>query len=158
MTALLLALALAASCAPLRAEEEKPAQDPRLRKALAASLLFPGLGQLREKQVLKAALFASAEAACLALVALHAHRGQAAYHRYGEAGSVEAAVLWRRETERHDRRRNAAIAAAAGVWALNLADILRTVKKRYGRRPPLAFHPVADPENHAYGVGVSCRW
>lgn len=150
---MLLALALAASSLPLRAAEEKPD-----RQALAASLLFPGLGQLREKQILKAALFASAEAACLVLVALHAHRGQAAYRNYREAGSVEAAVLWRRETERHDRRRNAAIAAAAGVWALNLADILRTVKKRTGRRRALAFHPVADPESHAYGVGVSCRW
>lgn len=152
----LLVLALVAAPPALRGEEEKPPQDPRLRRALVGSLLFPGLGQLREKLYAKAALLASAEAACLALAVIHARRGDAAYRRYGTAGSREDALSWRRETERHDRRRNVAIAAAAGVWALNMADILLTVKKRYGRQRALAFHPFYDREHHAYGASIAC--
>jgi len=154
----LLLLALAAAPPALRGEEETPPVDPRLRRALVGSLLFPGLGQLREKQYAKAALLASAEAACLALAVIHARRGDAAYRRYGAAGSLADAVRWRRETERHDRRRNVTIAAAAGVWALNMADILVTTKKRYGRKRSLAFHPFYDPEHHAYGAGVACSF
>ena len=56
--ALLLLLALA-GFPGLRGEEKpaaKPGVDPRLRKALERSLLFPGLGQLYEKQFAKAAV------------------------------------------------------------------------------------------------------
>lgn len=141
---------------------EKPAdkqvENPRLRAALERSLLFPGLGQLYEKQYLKAALFAGAELACLALVAVHFAEGKDAYWNYRQAASSADAVRWRNETERLDRRRNAAILAAAGVWALNLVDIFVHAKKKYGRGKSLAIVPFYHRESHAYGAGVACRF
>ncbi len=156
--ALFLLLALLAAPPVLRAEEEKPAQDPRLRKALEKSLLFPGLGQLYEKQYAKAALFGFAETACLALVVVYFTRGNDAYGNYRQAATAADAQAWRRETMRLDRRRNTAILAAAGVWALNLADILVFTRKKYGRERSLAFQPFYRHEHQAYGAGVTCRF
>ncbi len=155
--ALLLIVALLLAQGMLCGETE-PAQDPRLRKALEKSLLFPGLGQLYEKQYVKAALFGLAEAACLALVVVHIGRGNDAYWNYRQAGTAADAAAWRRETERLDRRRNTAILAAAGVWVLNLADILVFTGKKYGRERSLAFRPFYCHENQAYGAGVTCRF
>lgn len=154
----LLLAALAAAPGALPAEEEKPAQDPRLRQALVRSLLFPGLGQLHEKQVLKGVLFASAEVACLALAVVHAGRGNDAYWSYRQAATAGEATRWRAETERCDRRRNRAILAAAGVWVLNMADILVFAKRKYGRQRSLALHPFYDHASHAYGAGLTCRF
>jgi hypothetical protein len=156
--ALFLLLALLAAPSDLRAEEEKPARDPRLRKALEKSLLFPGLGQLYEKQYAKAAIFGLAEAACLALVVVHIGKGNDAYWNYRQAATTADATAWRRETERLDRRRNTAILAAAGIWVLNLADILVFTGKKYGRERSLAFQPFYRHENQAYGAGVTCRF
>lgn len=141
----------------LPAEEARP-DDGRRRKALERSLLFPGLGQLYEKQYLKAALFASAEIACLVLVVVNIGKGNEAYRGYRNAQDMEAAVRWRGETERLDRRRNAAILAAAGVWALNMVDIFASARKKYGREKSLAFHPFYCHEHHAYGAGITCRF
>ena len=152
----LLAVLLAGSPA-LRGEEAKP-EPERLRKALERSLLFPGLGQLYEKQYAKAALFATAELFCLAQVVIDARKGNEAYHNYRDAGDKAAAVEWRRETERHDRRRNTAILAAAGVWVLNMVDIFVFVKRKYGRERSLAFHPFYCHEHQAYGAGITCRF
>jgi hypothetical protein len=154
---LLLLLALLAAAGPLRGEEKK-AEDPRLRKALERSLLFPGLGQLYEKQYLKAALFAAAEVACLALVAVNVDRGNAAYWDYRGAASAADAVARRRDTERYDRRRNTAILAAAGVWLLNMVDIFAHAKSKYGPGKAVAFYPFYQQESHAYGAGVVCRF
>jgi hypothetical protein len=154
---LLLLLALLAGPGMARAEEKKP-EDPRLRKALERSLLFPGLGQLYEKQYLKAALFAAAEVACLALVAVNVGRGNDAYWGYRGAASEADAVARRRDTERYDRRRNTAILAAAGVWVLNMADIFVHAKGKYGRGKAVAFYPFYHQESHAYGAGVACRF
>lgn len=162
--ALFLLLALLAGLPALRAErsEEKPAgtpaEDPRLRKALERSLLFPGLGQLYEKRYLQAALFAGAELACLVLIVAHVGKGNDAYGNYRNAQSLDDAVKWRNETERFDRRRNAAILAAAGVWVLNMVDILVYAKKKYGREKSLAIHPFFHQESHAYGAGFTCRF
>lgn len=154
--ALLLAVLLAGSLA-LRGEEKKP-EDARLRQALERSLLFPGLGQLYEKQYAKAALFAAAEVFCLAQVVISARAGNDAYRRYRAAADNDAATAWRRETERCDRRRNTAIMGAAGVWALNMVDMLVFAKKKYGRERSLAFHPFYHHETQAYGAGVTCRF
>ncbi len=155
--ALLLILALLLAQGMLNGETE-PARDPRPRKALEKSLLFPGLGQLYEKQYVKAALFCAAEVACLALVYIHIGKGNDAYWNYRQAATAADAGAWRRETERLDRRRNAAILAAAGVWVLNMADILVFTRKKYGRESSLAFHPFYRHENQAYGAGVTCRF
>lgn len=138
--------------------EEKKPDDPRLRRALERSLLFPGLGQLSEKQYVKAALFTSAEVACLATIVVNARRGNAAYRHYRATATVDDAVKWRQETERLDRRRNAAIAAAAGIWVLNMVDIFIHVKSKYGRGKSVAFHPFYHHESQTYGAGVNCSF
>jgi hypothetical protein len=137
---------------------ETPSEDIRLRKALERSLLFPGLGQLYEKQYAKAALFAAAEIACLALVVVEIGRGNDAYRSYRDAASADDAARWRGATERCDRRRNTAILGAAGVWVLNMADMLVFAKKKYGGRRSLAFHPFYHHETQAYGAGITCRF
>lgn len=148
---------LLAAPAALRGEEAGP-ESPRLRKALERSLLFPGLGQLYEKQYLKAALFASAEAFCIVEAVIHARKGNDAYRRYRDAASPEAALAWRGETERCDRRRNTALLAAAGVWVLNMADMFVSAKKKYGRGKSVAIHPFYHQESHACGAGITCRF
>jgi hypothetical protein len=155
--ALLLLAALLAGPGPLRGQEAKP-EDVRLRKALERSLLFPGLGQLYEKRYVKAALFAAAEVFCLVQIVGNSRQGNDAYRRYRDAADGDAAVAWRFETERCDRRRNTAILAAAGVWALNMADMFVFAKKKYGRGKTVAFHPYYHHESQAYGAGITCRF
>jgi len=152
LKALLLAVLLAGPVL-LLAEDKEP-EDGRLRRALEKSLLFPGLGQLAEKQYLKAAVFATAEIFFLANVVIHIHRGTEAYRNYRDAGDEAAAVEWRLQTEKHDRRRNTAILAGAGVWVLNMIDIFVFAKKKYGRSAAVAFHPYYNHENQAFGAGV----
>ncbi len=152
----LLAMLLAGPAA-LCAEDKTP-EDARLRRALKMSLLFPGLGQLSEKQYAKAVLFSAAEIFCLVQVVANARKGNSAYWKYRTAATVGDAVEWRSETERLDRRRNTAILAAAGVWVLNMVDIFVHAKKKYGREKSLAFHPFYHHENQAYGAGITCRF
>ena len=157
VAALFLWAALLAGPATLRGEEKAP-EDARLRKALKMSLLFPGLGQLGEKQYAKAVLFSAAEVFCLVQAVANARRGNSAYWKYRTAATAGDAVEWRSETERLDRRRNTAILAAAGVWVLNMVDIFVHAKKKYGREKSLAFHPFYHHESQAYGAGVTCRF
>jgi hypothetical protein len=154
-TALFLLGVLLIGQLPLAAEDLKPDSD-RLRKALERSLLFPGLGQLGEKQYVKAAFFASAEIVCLVQVFMNRAKGNDAYDTYRAATDMTAAVEWRRRTEKLDRRRNAALLAGAGVWVLNMIDIFVFAKKKYGRNAAVAFHPYYDHENHAFGAAVYC--
>ena len=125
-------------------------------KALEKSLLFPGLGQLAEKQYVKAAVFAAAEIFCLAQVVIHIGKGNEAYRNYRDAVDAAAAVEWRLQTEKYDRRRNTAILAGAGVWVLNMIDIFVFAKKKYGRNAVVAFHPYYNHENQAFGAGLRC--
>ena len=153
---LLLAALLAGLSLPA-AEEKKAVPDP-WRRALERSLLFPGLGQLGEKQYAKAAVFASAEIACLAQAFIQAVRGNDAYRGYRGAKDAAAAGEWRRQTEKYDRRRNTALLASAGVWVLNMIDIFVFAKKKYGRQAAVAFQPYYDHENHAFGAVLTCHF
>ena len=139
----------------LAAEAVKPESD-RLRKVLEKSLVFPGLGQLAEKQYVKAAVFASAEIFCLAQVVVQMGMGNEAYRNYRDAKDALAAAEWRLQTEKYDRRRNTAILAAAGVWVLNMIDIFVFAKKKYGRNAAVAFHPYYNHENQTFGAGLTC--
>ena len=152
---LVLLAVLMAGQALFAADELKPEPD-RLRKALEKSLIFPGLGQLAEKQYVKAAVFASAEIFCLVKVAVNIGKGNKAYHNYRDAKDTAEAVTWRQQTEKFDRRRNTAILAAAGVWVLNMIDIFVFAKKKYGRTAAVAFHPYYNHEKQAFGAGFSC--
>lgn len=152
----LLAVLLAGLSLP--AAEEKKAEPDRWRRALERSLLFPGLGQLGEKQYVKAAIFASAEIFCLAQAFIQAGRGNDAYHSYRDAKDAAAAAEWRLQTAACDRRRNTALLAAAGVWVCNMIDIFVFAKKKYGPKAAVAFHPFYDHENQAFGTGITCRF
>ena len=153
--ALVLLAVLLAGQVLLAAEEVKPESD-RLRKALERSLLFPGLGQLSEKQYVKAAVFASAEIFCLARIVSEIGKGTEAYHNYRDAKDALAASEWRSQTEKYDRRRNTAILAAAGVWVLNMIDIFVFAKKKYGRNAAVTFQPYYIHENQTFGAGLTC--
>lgn len=137
----------------LATEDVKP-ESVRLRKALEKSLLFPGLGQLAEKQYVKAAVFASAEIFCLVKVAINISKGTEAYRNYRDAKDA-AAMEWRLQTVKYDRRRNTAILAGAGVWVLNMIDIFVFAKKKYGRNAAVAFHPYYNHEKQTFGAGFS---
>jgi hypothetical protein len=152
--ALLLALRLMLPAqAGLPAATPAPGKSP-LRKALERSLLFPGLGQLGEKQYLKAALFGGAEIFCLAQVLMLMGKGNDAYSNYRDAGDAASVAEYRAQTEKYDKQRNTAILAAAGVWVLNMVDILIYAKKKYGRKTAIGFQPYYRHENQAIGAGL----
>jgi len=125
-----------------------------LRKALERSLLFPGLGQLGEKQYVKAALFGSAEIVCLAQVLIFRGKGNDAYKEYHQATDPLAVIEFRSQTEKYDRRRNTAILAAAGVWVLNMIDIFIFAKKKYGKKASISLNPYYNHENKTIGAGM----
>jgi hypothetical protein len=133
-------LALLLMAAPLAAQATGQPDETSVRRKrlLVRSLLFPGLGQLGEKRYLSAALLAGGELFCLAAALRQNHRSNAAYWRYRQATDGTAAVLYRQETERHDRLRNRFLAAAAAIWALNLIDAMVLGNRRYGRGGPRA--------------------
>jgi hypothetical protein len=125
-----------------------------LRKALERSLLFPGLGQLGEKQYVKAVLFAGAEIFCLAQVFIFMSKGNDAYKKYRDATNLLTTIEFRSQTEKYDRRRNGAILAAAGVWVLNMIDIFIFAKKKYGKKTAIGFQPYYNHENRTIGVSL----
>jgi hypothetical protein len=131
-----------------------PVQKTPLRKALERSLLFPGLGQLGEKQYVKAALFGGAEIFCLAQVLILMGKGNSAYKNYRDATDPLAVLEFRGLTEKYDRQRNTAILAAAGVWVLNMIDILVFAKKKYGKKAAIGFQPYYSHENKTIGAAM----
>ena len=131
----------------------QPEKSP-LRKALERSLLFPGLGQLGEKQYVKAALFGGAEIFCLIQVFVYMGKGNNAYNEYRDATDPLAVIEFRGQTEKYDKQRNTAILAAAGVWVLNMIDILVFAKKKYGKKASIGFQPYYNHENKTIGVSL----
>jgi len=106
----------------LQGDQNKENEKQEEKIMLSKSLLFPGLGQLSEKQYFKGLVFAVSETVCI-IAAIHLNRkADQAYWQYRQAGEIESAVLYRRLTEKRDRRRNLWIAAGAGIWAANLID------------------------------------
>jgi hypothetical protein len=132
---------------------QPPAKDP-LRKALEKSLLFPGLGQLAEKQYVKAAVFASAEILCLVQILIFRSKGNGAYKQYRAAIDPKAVVEFRSQTEKYDRLRNTTILAAAGVWVLNMIDIFVYAKKKFAKKASVGFNPYFNHENKTIGAGI----
>jgi hypothetical protein len=131
----------------------QPQKTP-LRKALERSLLFPGLGQLGEKQYVKAALFGGAEIFCLAQVLIFMGKGNNAYKEYRAATDPVTVLEFRSQTEKYDKQRNTAILAAAGVWVLNMIDMLVFAKKKYGKKASIGFQPWYNHENKTIGAGL----
>lgn len=130
-------LALILFAGPLAAQSQSAldnSDNAKRKRVLVRSLLFPGLGQFGEKQYLKAFLFAGAELACLIGAFHHNQRGNRDYWLYHQAVNESDAVFYRSLTERHDRKRNGFLLAAAGVWAFNLVDALLLANHRYRKR------------------------
>ncbi|MGD2295733.1 MAG: DUF5683 domain-containing protein, partial [Candidatus Aminicenantes bacterium] len=128
---LMLAL-LSIPCLALDVEEESPGE--KTFDALQKSLLIPGWGQLAEKRYLEGAFFLSAEIFCLVEVFANNNKGKKNYRLYRDAESVDEAVKYRGLTEKYDKRRNAFILAAAGVWAVNLIDIYLILKNKKDKK------------------------
>lgn len=121
---------------PAAPEGEKEADGAA---SLRKSLLYPGLGQLNEKQYFKGIVFMAAETACI-IAAVHLNRkADQAYWQYRRADSTEQAVTMRRLTEKHDRQRNLLIAAGAAVWILNLVDAWLHQRRKERPAGKLAF-------------------
>jgi len=103
----------------------------RSRKdAVFRSMLLPGFGQLYNRQPVKAAAFGVAELGLLGgALAYHLsgaaaesdYRSKSAAGALGPDPSGTAAALRARAEDRY-RTRNVLLFAAAGVWALNVAD------------------------------------
>ena len=118
----------AASAQPSKTTEDS--QDKVISPSLKKSLVLPGWGQLAEKRYADGALCLAAEAFCLYEVLFFNHKGSIYYRKYQEAGTTPDAVRFRELTEKYDKKRNAYILAAAGVWVLNLVDIYIIVKNK----------------------------
>jgi len=135
----------------------RPGKTP-LRKALERSLLFPGLGQLGEKQYVKAAVFGGGEIFCLLQVLIFMSKGNQAYRDYHDASDPLAVVEFRMRTETYDKKRKGAILAAAGIWVLNMVDILVFAKKKYGKKAAIGFQPYYNHENKTIGAGLRLHY
>ena len=131
--------------------------DP-IRNVLKKSLLFPGLGQFHEKQYLKGVLFSGTEIFCIIEAVIHNQRGNDAYWKYRMSQTVEDAVEFRGLTERHDRTRNAFIAAGAGVWILNMVDMLLFAKKKYRKKVLLTTSTDYEHEWKTVRLGFCFRF
>lgn len=111
-------------------EDGQDTSKGRSFDALQKSLLIPGWGQFAEKKYLEGAVFLSAEIFCLYKIFENNHRGKKNYQLYEAAGNVDDVVKYRELTEKYDRRRNAFILGAIGIWAVNLIDIYVIVKNK----------------------------
>ena len=131
--------------------------DP-IQKVLKKSLLFPGLGQLYEKQYLKGAVFSGAELFCIIEAVIQNYRGNDAYWKYRMSQTVEDAVEFRGLTERHDRTRNTFIAAGAGVWILNMVDMLLSAKKKFRKKVMLTTSADYEHEWKSVRLGFCFRF
>lgn len=111
-------------------EDEEAVPKVRSFDSLQKSLLIPGWGQFAEKRYLEGAAFLSAEIFCLYKIFENNHKSNKNYDLYKAAGNVDDTVKYRDLTEKYDRRRNALILGAIGIWAVNLIDIYVIVKNK----------------------------
>lgn len=87
------------------------------------SILYPGWGQIETGSKLKGLAFSSAETALLGLVVYHSIKGHDYYHDYLKTNDPQKAQDFRRQTTRHDKKRNLYMGLGAIVWAVNIWDI-----------------------------------
>lgn len=129
------------------------ARPDSVKKELKKSLLFPGLGQFGEKQYLKGIVFSGTEIFCIIQAVIHDHRGNDYYWKYRMSQTGSDAMEYRRMTERNDRTRNAFIIAGAGVWILNMVDMLVFVKKKYRKKVSLSPSSSYEHANKTVRLG-----
>jgi hypothetical protein len=144
---------------PISGQEVAPEETTQEKKftSLHKSLLFPGWGQLAEKRYLEGVLFLSVEIFALYKVFSYNHKGNNAYARYKDAGSVADAIHHRQMTEDYDKKRNQYLLVAAGVWVINLIDIYFIMKNKdnKGKNLRLKFE---SGKNKSLAFTVSYRF
>lgn len=138
-------------------EDGEDASKDRSFDALQKSLLMPGWGQFAEKKYLEGAAFLSAEIFCLYKIFENNHRGNENYILYKAAINIEDSVKYRDLTEKYDRKRNAFILAAVGIWAVNLIDIYVIVKNKKNKDKNFKIQ-LESGENKTLGVTLSYRF
>jgi hypothetical protein len=126
-------------------------KQDRKKKALTKSLLYPGLGQLYEKQYVKGALFLAAETFCVITAIINNYHGNRYYDRYRTADNIDDAVAWREQTVTYDKRRNLYIFAGVGIWVLNMIDIYIYTKKKYKKGVSLFIKQNAGNYSISFG-------
>ena len=124
---LILILVLISSI-PLIPQETDP--ESKSRKTLEKSLLFPGWGQIHEKQYVKGVLFMAAETFCIIQSIIHDSKANQLYDKYKIAENSDDAVYYRNETIQFDKGRNAYMLAGAAIWIINLLDIYIFTNKK----------------------------
>ena len=135
---------------PLKSSSEVNRDFPKLKKPLELSLLFPGLGQIKEKKFFKGALFITGELYTIYKIIENNGEGNSSYIKYKNALSKDDAVKYRKEVEKFDKRRNKYIVAGIGIWVINLIDIYFHVK----RKSQLKIR-IKNEENKTFTLGFS---
>lgn len=125
--------------------------------SLQKSLLMPGWGQFAEKKYLVGAAFLSTELFCLYKIFENNHRSNKNYILYKAALNIDDAVKYRDLTEKYDKRRNAFILAAAGIWAVNLIDIYVIVKNKKNKEKNFKIQ-IESGENKMLGFTLTYRF
>jgi hypothetical protein len=97
---------------------------------LELSLLFPGLGQIKEKQYLKGILFLSGELFLLASAISNNRMGNKNYSKYKDADTETDVIKFRLAVEKFDKRRNIFLFSGITIWTLNLIDIYFHIRKK----------------------------
>ncbi len=138
-------------------EDSADASRDRSFDALQKSLLMPGWGQFAEKKYLDGAVFLSAELFCLYKIFENNHGGKKNYILYKAAINIEDSVKYRDLTEKYDRKRNAFILAAVGIWAVNLIDIYVIVKNKKNKEKNFKIQ-IESGENKTLGFTLTYRF
>ncbi len=108
------------------------------KKILEKSLLYPGWGQIIEKEYVKGIGFVLAETTLILSAIVMNNKSNDYYDKYKIAENVDDVIFYRQKTEEFDKKRNILILSAAFVWVVNLVDIYIHVKKKR-RRLKLSF-------------------
>jgi len=132
------------------AQETPRKTDP----ALIQSLVFPGVGQIREKQYAKGILLAAAECFCIVQAFVANQKADRYYWNYRFSTNTEETLTNRQLTERFDRKRNQYILIGAGIWVLNLVDIHTHIKRKQKTPVQISIRPNTDDRQTLYQISL----
>ncbi len=121
------------------AQESTSSDQVSRLNSLQKSLLVPGWGQIAEKKYVKGLFFMGTELFCIINILSDNHKANKNYEAYKEAVHINDAVSFRALTEKYDGRRNRFLAAAVGIWILNMIDIYFIVKNKQKKKRNLWF-------------------
>ncbi len=116
------------------------APDPRPQAALR-SLIFPGLGQMRKHQALKARVLMIAAGIGITTTGVLHFRRSAARESYLSSPTIAKAVSAYDRYNLLNRARNSAALATGGVWVYSFLDALLSAPNQPGLR--LSYLPAA---------------